>query len=138
MTSWQKRLRVGLAVFGILFAGLVYRSIGERRVAAPVRPAERTDPQAVIETRQAELQQVRGTEQQFEIRSDRTLTYADNSLKHINVVITVHKEGRDYVVTAQEASAGPNQVELQLSGAVKIAVSDGFELITESGTFNQS
>ena len=59
MTSWQKRLRVGLAVFGILFAGLVYRSIGERRVAPPVRPAERTDRNAEIETKNAEMQQVR-------------------------------------------------------------------------------
>jgi len=137
MTSWQKRLRIGLAVFGILFAGLVYRSIGERRVAGPVRPAERTDPSAQVETTNAELQQVRGTEQEFEIKSERTLTYADNSLKHVNVVITVHREGRVYVVTAKEASAGPNQVELHLSGAVKISVSDGFELMTEQGTFNQ-
>ena len=42
------------------------------------------------------------------------------------------------MVTAQEATAGPNQVELQLSGAVKISVSDGFELMTERGTFNQN
>ena len=138
MTSWQKRLRVGLAVFGILFAGLVYRSIGERRVAGPVRPAERTDRDAIMETRQAEAQQVRGTEQDFEIKSERTLSYADNSVKHVNPVITVHREGRVYVVSAKEASAGPNQVELQLSGAVKIAVSDGFELLTERGTFNQN
>ena len=108
MTSWQKRLRVGLAVFGILFAGLVYRSIGERRVAPPVRPAERTDRNAEVETKNAEMQQVRGSEREFEIRSERTLTYADRSLKHVNVVITVHKEGRNYVVTAQEATAGPN------------------------------
>src|SRR5262245_10068677 len=138
MTSWQKRLRVGLAIFGILFAGFVYRSLGERRVAGPVRPAERTDRNAIIETRNAEAQQVRGTEQDFEIKSERTLTYEDNSLKHINPVITVHREGRVYVVSAKEASAGPNQVELQLKGSVKISVSDGFELMTDSGTFNQN
>ena len=138
MTSWQKPLRVGLAVFGIFFAGFVYRSIGERRVVPPVRPAERTDPTADVETRNAEMLQVRGTDREFEIRSERTLSYADQSRKHINVVINVHKEGRDYVITAQEATAGPNEVELQLSGAVKIAVSDGFELKTESATFNQN
>jgi lipopolysaccharide export system protein LptA len=138
MTSWQKRLRVGLAVFGILFAGLVYRSIGERRVAGPVRPAERTDRNAIMEIGQSEAQQVRGITRDFEITSERTLGYDDNSVKYINVVITVNREGRGYVITAKEASAGPNQVELQLSGAVKIAVSDGFELLTERGTFNQN
>ena len=51
MTSWQKRLRVGVAIFGIVFAGLVYRSIGERRIAAPTRPVDRLDPKAILETR---------------------------------------------------------------------------------------
>lgn len=138
MTSWQKRLRVGLAVFGILFAGLVYRSIGERRVITPVRPAERTDPTADVETTKSAMQQMRGTELEFDLKSDRTLSYADRSQKHINVVITVYKNNRTYAVTAKEATAGPNEVELQLSGDVKIAVSDGFELKTESGTFNQN
>ena len=52
--------------------------------------------------------------------------------------ITVRREGRVFVVTAKEAQAGPNQVELQLSGGVKVSVSDGFELVTDHGTFNQN
>ena len=43
-----------------------------------------------------------------------------------------------FVVTAKEAFAGPNQVELQLSGGVKVAVNDGFELLTDRGTFDQN
>jgi lipopolysaccharide transport protein LptA len=139
MTSWQKRLRVGLAIFGIVFAGLVYRSIGERRLAVPSQPVDRMDPKAILETTQAVLQQVRGTEQEFEIKSQRTLTYEDGSAKHFNVEITVRRtEGRVFVITAGEAQAGPKQVELQLSGGVKVSVNDGFELVTDHGTFNQN
>src|SRR4030095_12762406 len=138
MTSWQKRLRIGLAIFGIVFAGFVYRSIGERRLAVPSQPVDRVDPKAVVETTQAVLQQVRGSEQEFEIKSGRTLTYKDGSARHFNVEITVRRsEGRVFVITAGEATAGPQQVELQLSGGVKVSVNDGFELVTDHGTFNQ-
>ena len=139
MTSWQKPLRVGLAIFGIVFAGLVYRSIGERRLAVPSQPVDRMDPKAILETTQAVLLQVRGTEQEFEIKSQRTLTYEDGSAKHFNVEITVRRtEGRVFVITAGEAQAGPKQVELELSGGVKVSVNDGFELVTDHGTFNQN
>jgi lipopolysaccharide export system protein LptA len=137
MTSWQKRLRIGLAVFGILFAGLVYRSIGERPAATSPQPIDRLDPKAILETTQAVLEQVRGTERQFEIKSGRSLSYEDGSAKHFDVEITRRSDGRVFVITAKEATAGPNQIEFQLSGGVKVVVDDGFELTTESGTFNQ-
>ena len=137
MTSWQKRLRIGLAIFGIVFAGLVYRSIGERQAPAAVRPVERTDPKAISEARESSVEQVRGIQREFEVKSERTLTYDDSSQKHFNVEITVRRDGRVVVVTAKEAQAGPNQVELQLSGGLKLSVNDGFELVTDHGTFNQ-
>ena len=132
-------MRVGLAIFGIVFAGLVYRSIGERQAAAPSRPVNRLDKTALTETINTVLEQERGTEREFVIKSDRALSYADGSVKQFNVEITVRgTEGRVFVVTAKEAQAGPNQVELQLSGGVKVAVSDGFELVTDQATYNQT
>ncbi len=85
------------------------------------------------------LQQERGTEREFEIKSDALADLRGRLGKHFNVEITVRgSEGRVFVVTAGEAHAGPKQVELQLSGGVKVSVSDGFELMTERGTFNQT
>ena len=138
MTSWQKRLRIGLAIFGIVFAGLVYRSIGERPAITPPEPPERLDKKALLETRQTVVEQVRGNEREFEIKSSRTLSYEDGSAKHIDVVITRRTEGRVFVITAREAQAGPKQIDLELSGGVKVSVSDGFELMTDRATFNQS
>jgi LPS export ABC transporter protein LptC len=139
MTSWQKRVRLGLAIFGVVFAGLVYSSIGERKSAAPPSVVDRLDPKAILETTAAVLQQVRGSEQEFEIKSDRTLSYEDGSAKHFNVEITVRRpDGRTFVITAQEALAGPNQVQLQLTGEVRLAASDGFRLLTDRATFNQN
>lgn len=137
MTSWQKRLRFGVAIFGIVFAGFVYRSVGERHVPAPSAPVERIDKTAILETRQTQVIQVKGTEREFEIKSDRSLSYEDGSAKHFNVTINLHSNGREFVISAKEAVAGPKQVELELSGGVKISASDGFELVTDHGTFNQ-
>jgi lipopolysaccharide transport protein LptA/LPS export ABC transporter protein LptC len=138
MTSWQKPLRVGLAIFGIVFAGLVYRSIGERPAATPPEPLDRLDKKALLETTQTVLEQVRGNEREFEIKSGRTLSYEDGSAKHVDVEITRRSEGRVFVITAKEAQAGPNQIALELSGGVKVSVSDGFEMTTERATFNKS
>ena len=124
MTSWQKRLRIGLAIFGIVFGVLVYRSIGERPAATPPRPLDRLDKKALLETTQTVLEQVRGNEREFEIKSGRTLSYEDGSAKHIDVVITRRTEGRVFVITAKEAQAGPRQIDLELSGGVKVSVSD--------------
>jgi len=138
MTSWQKRLRIGLAIFGIVFAGFVYRSIGERRAPPPVQPVDRLDPKAISEAKGSSAEQIRGTKREFEIKSERFLSYGDGSTKYFNIEITVRRDERVFVVTAKEASAGANEVELALTGGVKVKVSDGLELLTDHATFNQN
>jgi lipopolysaccharide export system protein LptA len=138
MTSWQRRTRIGLATFGLVFAVIVYLSIGERRSPTPPAPVDRIDPKAVVETRDSELQRLRATVEDFTIKSARSLSYEDGSQKLFEVEITVHKsDGRTYIVSADEALAGPNQRERQLTGHVKLKVSDGFELTTDRATHNQ-
>ena len=59
----------------------------------------------------------------------RALTYDDGSAKHFNVEITVRRPKGGYSSSPPgRRQAGPKQVELQLSGGVKVSVSDGFEL----------
>ena len=67
MTSWQKRARIGLAIFGVVVAAIVYRSIGERRAPAPTAPVQRQDKKATVETTAGESQQGRQTQKDFEI-----------------------------------------------------------------------
>jgi lipopolysaccharide export system protein LptA len=138
MTAWQRRTRIGLAIFGLAFAVIVYLSIGERRPPAPPAPVQRVDPKAVAETTQGDLQRLREETRDFTLTFERQLAYDDGSQKLFVVAITVHKsDGRTYVVRADEALAGPNQRERQLTGHVKLTVSDGFELTTDRATHNQ-
>ena len=136
--NWQRRTRIGLAIFGAAVATVVYFSIGERRApTAPVR-VTRDDPNAQVEVRQGEAERLRATVRDFSIKFARSLAYGDGSQKMFEVQITVNKEdGRTYVVTADEAIAGKDQRERQLTGHVVLKVSDGFELTTDRATHNQ-
>jgi len=139
MRSWQRLTRIGLAVFGVVFAAIVYLSIGERRKPVPPAPVERLDPKAVAETYGGGLDRMRETQRDFSLKFSRSLSYDDGSQKLFDVEITVRKsDGRTFVVTADEATAGKDQREKQLSGNVRLKASDGFELTTDRATHNQA
>lgn len=135
---WQKRARLGIAIFGIVFAAIVYFAIRERVPQTPAPAPERVDPTATVETSQGVLDRVSGAKLVFRVNFERNLTYEDGASKLIGVRIDVReREGRDFVITAGEGQAGAKQQDLQLSGNVKMAASDGFVLSTAAATFNQ-
>ena len=138
MGTWQKRARIVLAIFGVAVAVVVYQSIGERRISTAPAAAPRTDPKAQFEVQQGEAQRLRAGERDFSIKFARSLAYDDGSQKMFEVTITVNKpDGRAYVVTAGEATAGKDQRERQLAGHVRLKVSDGFEMTTDRASHNQ-
>jgi LPS export ABC transporter protein LptC/lipopolysaccharide transport protein LptA len=138
MSPWQKRARIGLAIFGVAVAVVVYVSMGERRQAPPPAPVPRTDRNSQVEVYGGEAQRLREAERDFSIKFARSLSYDDGSQKLFEVAITVVKsDGRTYVVTADEATAGKDQREKQLTGHVRLKVSDGFEMTTDRATHNQ-
>lgn len=139
MNTWQKRARLGVAVFGFVFAGIVYFAIGERQPVAPPEPVRRMDPKAIAETYAGILSQLSGDERPYEIRAERSQQYEDGSSRLFGVHITVrNRGGRDFAITANEADAGAEEVELRLSGDVALTASDGFELETAEATFDQN
>ena len=138
MARWQKRARWGLAAFGIVFAIIVYTAIGQRPAATPAEAPARLDPKAVLESIQAVFQQAKAARQDYVIEAERQLTYEGGATKFINVTITVkQRDGRDFRVSGREAQAGDNRKDLEISGDVKLAASDGFVARTDRATFNQ-
>jgi LPS export ABC transporter protein LptC len=135
---WQQRARWGLAAFGIAFAIIVYAAIGERQTAAPTEAPARLDPNAIIESVGAAFQQFQEAREDYVIEAERQLTYQGGATRFINVTIKVkQREGRDFVVSGREAQAGENRKDLEVSGDVKLAASDGFVANTDRATFNQ-
>jgi LPS export ABC transporter protein LptC len=96
------------------------------------------DPSAVLESRSAVLQQVRESEERFELKAERTLHYDDGSTRQFGIRLAVrNRSGRDYLVTAREARAGKDAKALELTGDVRLAASDGFALEAQTATYNQ-
>src|SRR5688572_27575757 len=139
MDSWQKRARIGVAIFGVAVAVIVFFAMRERETAAAPAAVRRSDPKAVAEAIGGALERVKLTEKNFDIKFGRSVTYDDGSVKHTDgVIITVEKgEGRTFTVSSREASAGKDQIDLALTGDVKLQDSDGFSLSTAGGSFNQ-
>ena len=136
---WQRKARVGVAIFGIVFAIVVYAAIGERQTGTQAARPSRFDPRAVLESIGSRVQQVRQAKQDYVVEADRQLTYEDGSTKLVGVRIRIpDREGRDVTISGREAqSTGNDQKELQLVGEVKLASTDGFELTTDSASFDQ-
>src|SRR5690349_720562 len=120
--KWQKRARIGVAIFGVASAIVVYAAMGERaKPAAPVA-THRIDPKAVIESQGNILQQVRGTRQDYLVEAEQQLVYEGGATKLVGVKVTVkNRSGRDFLITAREALATNRQQELHLGGDVKLA-----------------
>ena len=137
--SWHKPVRVAVGVFGLAAAVAVYFAIGSRQSAAPQAAVQRLDPKAMLESTAAVLQQSRQAEEDFEVKADRTLNYEDGSAKLMGVRVSVRKrDGRDFVVTAREASAGKDRKDLVLTGSVVLEASDGFRLTTDDATYSET
>ena len=136
--SWQKTARIGVAVIGIGSAVAVYATMGERTKQTVAPLPQRIDPKAMIESSGNIVQQVRGDKQDYLITADRQLTYEGGATKLVGVkVIVKNRGGHDYTVSGKEASAGPNQKDLRLDGAVRLESNDGFIVTTDAATFNQ-
>lgn len=128
-----------MAVFGIAFAIVLYATMSERQTAAPATRAARLDPRAILESAGAAFQQFQEARQDYVIEADRQLTYEGGATKFIGVTIRVRQRaGRDFVVSGREAQAGENQRELEITGDVKLAASDGFVATTDRATFNEA
>lgn len=138
MTAWQKRARIGVAAVGIASAVIVYAAMGHRQAAPTAAALPRIDPKVILETTSGLLRQVRGSKEDFTVASERQLTYDDGSTKLLGVRISVqNRSGRDFIVTAKEATSGSHERTLQLNGDVRLVASDGFELTTDRGSFTQ-
>ena len=139
MASWHQRARLGVAIFGIVIAGIVYVAIDERQTAAPPKPVQRLDPKAVLEITSGILQGMTGIEKNFEVLSKTSQTFPDGSTKHHDVVIIVRKaDDRTFKVSAKQAIANKDQTVIELAGDVRLEDSDGFFLETDAATYNRS
>ncbi len=143
MTRWQRRLRVGLAVF---IAGLALTIVVSlRQSKAPAPPpilSPRADPNVIAESTSGRSVRVLGGKPDITVEHyDKMVQYADGRTRLTGVRFKVlQRRGRDFAITSATADVvgkAPNE-DVQLKGNVEIASSDGLTVRTEEASYDHA
>jgi len=128
MASWQRRARLGLGVFVVVFATVVYLSIRDRRSDSSPPAMAPLAPRVIAETRGGDVVQLKGAERDVRVEFAGQVTYEDgqNRLQGIKAVID-NRAGRTFTITAAEGQIGPTLSNIDLVGDVTVSTTDGLE-----------
>jgi LPS export ABC transporter protein LptC len=140
VTIWQRRARLVLAVFGVVFAVFVARELKRRDPPAPATSPARIEPGAVVETLKGNTTQFNGTREDVSITYEKQLTYEDGSstLQGVTVAFDEKNGTRTFTITGKEGRLGKGAATMVLDGAVKLEGSDGTTVLTEHASYADS
>lgn len=128
--NWQKKARLGLVAFVVLFVAVVIWTGRQRRPAPPSEPAPtRVDPAAVVEGHgTGRIQQTRDGRVVFLLEFGSQLTYPDGRSKLTGgVSLTADRNGRPFTVSSTDAEISMKGNDLQAArflGNVKLKSND--------------
>ncbi len=144
MAAWQRRLRVAIGVFVILFAAGVYLTM---RKQAGHRPAPPPAPVSSSPDKKSPLLQVgrgrflvmKGAAVDCTIDYEAVLEYAGDATKIRGVRAKFpQRDGRDLEVTGDQASVTQDQSNFVISGNVRFATSDGLVMNTADASYTKA
>ena len=138
MAAWRQPLRIALVLFVCGVGAAVVFGLRQRVETAPPAVVERSDPDAVIQTRGSRLVQADADGENLRVVSDIQSTYPDGRLRLIgNVQATVAEraERGGFVLTGDEAALDADQSGVELTGGVRMEASDGLHAETETASY---
>ena len=141
MAVWRRSLR-GALILCILGVGAAV-VVGLRQRAEPARAlvVERTDPDAVIQTRGSRIVQADALGENLRVVADRQDTYQDGGLRLVdNVQVTVadREDRAGFVLTGDEAALDAGKTAVELTGSVEMESSDGLSASTEHASYTDA
>jgi lipopolysaccharide transport protein LptA len=139
MARWQRHARLGLGLFALVFAGVVWFAKRERPSPPPPAPIERLDPKATSEVRGGDVLQHKGTKRDIKVEFGSQMTYTDGRSQFTTFKAHVDdRGGRSFVISGQKASVGPELSSYDLEGNVTVETSDGLTVTTPQATFTEA
>jgi len=137
MTSWQRRARFGVLVFGATCAAIVYFGFRARQPLASQGSIAPLEPRAVSEMTGGAQVGFSGLRKNYEVECPHIVNYEDGTTKCKGVSFkSRNRDGREFVVVAPEGRT-KDKKEYELSGGVIFRDSTGFQLQTERSQFNK-
>src|SRR6476620_5157798 len=140
--SWQKKARLAIAMFVIVFVAIVFIALRQRKTApTAVADPVRKDKDCILEnTTGGHVESIKEGRVVFGIKFGAQCTYPDGRSKFGNgVEITSNKNGKPFTVTSREADIVQNGDELKTAHfktAVKLT-SEGTEVTSDEATYDQ-
>ena len=140
--SWQRKARIAIAAFVIVFIAIVVFALRQHK-APPVTAAvpERRDKDCVLEnTQSGEFKAAKDGKIIFAMKFGAQCSYSDGRTRLGNgVEITSMRNGKPFTVVSREADVVQSGDELKTGhfvGAVKMT-SEGTEVTTDDATYDQ-
>jgi len=141
--NWQKKARLGLVAFVVVFVASVIWTGRQRRPAPPSEPAPtRVDPAAVVEGHgTGRIQQTRDGRVVFLLEFGSQLTYPDGRSRLTGgVSLTADRNGRPFTVSSTDAEISMKGSDLQAArfvGNVKLKSND-LEVAAEEASYAEA
>jgi len=139
MARWQKPARIGVGLFAIGFAAVLWFVTGERRAPAPVPGVDRLDPKAVSEIKGGDVVQIKGEKRDVRVEFATQVLYSDGASKYTGFKAFVDdRGGRSFEVSGNEALVAPELSAYDVRGDVTLQTSDGLTAKTSQATFAEA
>lgn len=136
MTTWQRRLRLALGVFILLFAAGVYVAMRRQPAPPPPKPVQQIDSKVLSQVSRGTRMAFQGVKIDYTIDYDSIVEYTSDATKIRGVKATLlNREGRDYVITGDLGSVAQDQSSFSITGNVRITASDGLVLTTQEAFY---
>lgn len=128
MTTWQRRVRLGLGVFVVVFSVALFFAVRKRPEPPPTRSVAR-DPKAIIESTRGSYEQTKEGREVVRVHYDTLATYPDGHSRLTGVKVELTQQsGRVVTVTGQEADVGQNRSAYEMRGDVRLVSQDGLQV----------
>ena len=111
MTRWQRRARLLIAVFAVVFAGFVAWQFKGRQPPPVLVAPVRTDPNAVVELTGGDFLKFGGSREDVRVKSKRQVIQADGSstLYDMTTLFDERNGSRTFTITSKEGRVGKGE-----------------------------
>jgi LPS export ABC transporter protein LptC len=134
--KWQKRARLVMVLVAVATIAGVALTLRKRQAPGAATGVVREDRKAVAESAGGRMTQATGIRIPGFIDYERQFTYDDGSLRFVKPTLTTTRSGRDFTLTGNDATIGPEQSHMTVTGDVVLAASDGLRATTDEATYS--